>query len=190
LLLSVTAKLKDDDRALAKAETLASGLESTEEDHILKNRAAELTSALSKFVSEEIYCRLDRLYLETLEAGHYLSGEAVETNDSIVVLEEDLESLYSEVEVLAEMSARQQFGEQILRELQRNHDRLNSILQGNLNLVCSLSLFSNREEITDSGQDFTFDHGDDGFCGTHHRAASLSSVMPRVFRGVVSCLLE
>ncbi|KAL1967782.1 hypothetical protein VTN77DRAFT_2471 [Rasamsonia byssochlamydoides] len=138
LLMSVTAKLKDDDRALAKAETLASELESTEEDHILKKRAAELTSALSRFVSEEIYCRLDRLYLETLKAGDCVSGEAAATDDSIIVLEQDLESLYSEIEVLAEISARQQFGEQILRELQRNHDQLNSTLEGKLDLILHL----------------------------------------------------
>lgn len=140
-LLSVTAKLKDDDRALAKAESLASELESTEEDHILKKRAAELTSALSRFVSEEIYCRLDRLYLEALEAGDDVSSEVVKTDDSLLVLEQDLESLYPEIEVLAEMSARQQFGERILRELQRNHDQLNSTLEGKLDTVRSLSFF-------------------------------------------------
>jgi hypothetical protein len=95
-------------------------------------RTNHLIAMLSDYVAEEIHYRLDRLYLETLRADSNSSSLDGATSTA---LEEELESLYPEIELLAEMSTRQQFHEPILRELQREHGQLRMASQEKLEQV-------------------------------------------------------
>ncbi|EED21784.1 conserved hypothetical protein [Talaromyces stipitatus ATCC 10500] len=136
LLQNVSSKLVEDDEVLSKAEKLAAELESTEADGKLENHVLNLVSTLSKLSSAEIRCRLDRLYLKELLSDD-VSPPDVSGNhrDTQIALEEDLESLYSEIEVLAEMSARQEFGQSILGELSKKKQHFVNSLEDTLDMI-------------------------------------------------------
>jgi hypothetical protein len=140
LLQSVSSKLMNDDDVLAKTEKLAAELELTEMDEQMERRALELVSTLSNLTSEEIRCRLDRLYLETLLSEVDAPGDMPESRDACLALQEDLGSLYSEIDVLAEMSARQEFGQPILDELQKKGQSFAYSLEENFDVVCDPTL--------------------------------------------------
>ncbi|GAQ06919.1 hypothetical protein ALT_4240 [Aspergillus lentulus] len=126
-ILSVLAvRVKDDDRTLADLEQSASGIQVTTDDASITKRASELGSLLAEYVADEIHCRLDRLYLECVKAGRADTADrATETEEeALITLGDELESLYPEIDILAEMSTRQLFNEPILRELQNVHGQL------------------------------------------------------------------
>lgn len=190
-ILAVTSRLKDHDRTFTKAQILATDLESMEDDQKLKVRVTDLTSTLAKLVSEEVHCRLDRLYLETLQRGDVESTMAVSGDGSALILEEDLESLYSEVEILAEMWASQQFGQPISTELQRINAQRNHSVDDKLDLVsgipdrdvdCSRCSF----RTTDP----TFDFGHDFVNGEGHGSTVIPSIILRSSGSLVDCLQE
>lgn len=136
VLSLVAARLKEDDGTLKSLEKLASGIGSSEEDRAVRSRVADLTAKLARYVAEEIHYRLDRLYMETICAGRCGSSEGPEQETELLAsLEEELESLYPEIGILAEMSAKQQFSEPILRELQSHRDRLRSTSEKMLDYV-------------------------------------------------------
>ncbi|QGA17965.1 hypothetical protein EYB26_005642 [Talaromyces marneffei] len=134
LLQRASSKLVKDDEILSKAERILADSESTEADGKLEKRALDLISVLSRLSSEEIRCRLDRLYLENLLSDGEV-GTDIENQETKIALEEDLESLYSEIEVLAEMSARQEFGQPILGELRKNKQHSANSLEENLDTI-------------------------------------------------------
>lgn len=136
LLQTVSSKLMNDDDVLLKAERLAAKLELSEMDEQMEKRALELISTLSNLNSEEIRCRLDRLYLESLLTDAHTPTDVSKSRNACLALEEDLESLYSEIEVLAEMSARQEFGQPILDELQKKKQSFACSLEENFDVVC------------------------------------------------------
>lgn len=99
-------------------------------------RAANLRETLADYSAKEIHYRLDRLYIESIGAGEardlsYTQSEA----ETISALEEELESLYPEIEILAEMSTKQQFHEPILREIHNEHNQLRVTSQHKLEQV-------------------------------------------------------
>lgn len=106
-------------------------------------RTGQLSSVLADYVAEEIHDRLDRLYLEEIEAGESASDSAINQNqaltssesETIAALEEELGSLFPEIEVLAEMSTRQEFQEPILREIQNEHSQLRVVSHQKLEKV-------------------------------------------------------
>ena len=107
-------------------------------------RTSYLSTMLSEYVAEEIHYRLDRLYLESIHANIASSTLDGATNTE---LEEELESLYPEIELLAEMSTRQQFHEPILRELQNEHGQLREASQEKLEQVhgpCKIGHWGNK----------------------------------------------
>ncbi|KAJ5964662.1 uncharacterized protein N7479_004538 [Penicillium vulpinum] len=122
ILASLSTRLKQDDKALASLETLMCSIKYRGNDASTIKRTNHLSVMLSDYVAEEIHYRLDRLYLETIHAGGS-NHDAIDMATS-TALEEELESLYPEIEILAEMSTRQQFHEPVLRELQNEHDQL------------------------------------------------------------------
>lgn len=138
-VLSLTAaKLRDDDKALGALERLASSLDSAGDSAAAVRRATELSATFEKYVTEEIHYRLDRLFLESMHDGHLDSDASSgigDEEDIITAFEGELESLYPEIEVLAEMSTRKQFSEPILRELQNHHDKLRVTSIGKLEYV-------------------------------------------------------
>ncbi|OXV05793.1 hypothetical protein Egran_06439 [Elaphomyces granulatus] len=152
-----TTRLKEHDRTFSNAERLLLDLESKKDDDVMRNRALELTSTLSRLVSEELYWRLDRMYMETILGRLPTSAELTEEDaEQIAGLEEELEALYPEIDALAEMSAKQQFGERILREFYRNRSQSQSISNrkldevSNMILEMTLSIETIRECLLDS----------------------------------------
>ncbi|KAJ5946262.1 hypothetical protein N7454_003101 [Penicillium verhagenii] len=123
ILSLLSTRLKNDDKVLAALESMMPEVKSNNIDASTVKRAAHLSETLADYSAEEIHYRLDRLYLESIGTGdmnptHELEGETVSA------LEEELESLYPEIEILAEMSTKQQFHEPILREIHNEHSQL------------------------------------------------------------------
>lgn len=137
ILSSLTTRLKEDDRILAGLESLASGIKSTGNDASVAKRTEQLGAVLAQYVTEEIHCRLDRLYLESIQADQAESNQAAgeHGDDELAALGEELESLYPEIDVLSEMSTRQQFSEPVLRELQNRHSQLRHTSHAKLEYV-------------------------------------------------------
>jgi hypothetical protein len=76
-----------------------------------------LTSSLSKMISEELQCRLDRTYLENLRQGDEdnVNGDQRPATEEAQVLEEDLRSLYTEIPDVAEMFVAQKYREPLVQ---------------------------------------------------------------------------
>lgn len=132
---SVTSKLKDDDRTLQQFEKLASGLDSSEEEKEMSERAVNLTSKLAEYIAAEVHCRLDRIYLETLQSGSAPSSGMEDEADMIASLEDELDSLYPEIGLLAHVSTQQQYKDPILRELRNRRGKLQSTSEEKLDNV-------------------------------------------------------
>ncbi|KAJ5368798.1 uncharacterized protein N7496_008558 [Penicillium cataractarum] len=124
ILSSLSTRLKQDDKVLAELETLISGIKSNGNDAATVKRAGQLSSMLADYNAEEIHYRLDRLYLETILSGPPKASQTITEDQNIAALQDELESLYPEIEILAEMSTKQQFHEPILREIQNQHTQL------------------------------------------------------------------
>ncbi|KAL4980021.1 hypothetical protein BDW66DRAFT_126682 [Aspergillus desertorum] len=140
ILSALAARLKDNDRLLSDLEDLASGVKSSDGDISIMKRTTELSSVLSQYVAEEIYYRLDRLYLEkVLNSDNSSSGDATDKDSRAVVgLEQEMDSLYPEIDILAEMSIKQQFVEPILRQLQIHHGKLRIASHQKLDLILEI----------------------------------------------------
>ncbi|KAN0095353.1 hypothetical protein V8E51_016064 [Hyaloscypha variabilis] len=109
--------LKSDDKLLLSLQKLASDLDpvQSEDDDVIA-RIRELCARLIKHTVEGIRTRLDRIYLENLNLSTVQNGhdsDDQEVND----LQEELESLYSEILPVAQMSAEQQYLEPALRTI-------------------------------------------------------------------------
>lgn len=127
ILASLAARFKEDDRILVDLEKLGAGIKSTGDDVVVLKKTSDLGTLLSQLVAEEIQCRLDRLYVESLQTyGKDAEDMPLNANEdeALVALEGELESLYPEIDVLAEMSTKRQFSELILRELENHHGQL------------------------------------------------------------------
>ena len=123
-LSRVTARCRDDDAVLADLERLASEADAAGDSGTAMRRTTELSALLAGYVIEEMQCRLDRLFLETITHNQPASdGPGSGEEERVSALEEELEYLYPEIGVLAEMSTRKQFGEPIIRELKKRHER-------------------------------------------------------------------
>ncbi|PBP17858.1 hypothetical protein BUE80_DR011371 [Diplocarpon rosae] len=111
---TVDGILKSDDKLLLSLQKLSSDLDpGRSDDDAIVGRIRELCARLIKHTVEGIRTRLDRVYLEGLGASNTCGDhkEDSEVND----LQEELESLYSEILPVAQMSAEQQFLEPALR---------------------------------------------------------------------------
>lgn len=142
ILFSLTARLKEDDNLIADLEMFASRIEITEQDETNVKQALERSAALARYVADEIQCRLDRLYLESLQVGSgETQAETVPVEDgALVALEKELESLYPEIDILAEVSSRQKFAEPMIGELRNYHDKLRNASHKKLNYVSEYPL--------------------------------------------------
>jgi predicted transcriptional regulator len=112
---TVDTILKSDDKLLASLQKLASDLDpiNTEDVEIMA-RIKELSARLIKNTVEGIRTKLDRIYLEALHSSRAtVSDDSQETLD----LQDELESLYSEILPVAQMSAEQQFLQPALRTM-------------------------------------------------------------------------
>ncbi|KAJ5918987.1 hypothetical protein N7466_009930 [Penicillium verhagenii] len=123
ILSLLSTRLKHDDKVLAALEDMMPEVKSNNIDASTVKRAAHLSETLADYSAEEIHYRLDRLYLESIGAGDMDPTHETES-ETVSALEEELQSLYPEIEILAEMSTKQQFHEPILREIHNEHSQL------------------------------------------------------------------
>lgn len=142
ILSSLSTQLKQDDKVLASLETLISSTKSNRSDASTVKRTADLSAMLAETTAQEIHYRLDRLYLETIQTSNSDYGQAAVENETFSALEEELESLYPEIEILAEMSTKQQYHEPILREIHHEHGQRRAASQQRLETVRLISCLS------------------------------------------------
>ncbi|KAJ5777121.1 hypothetical protein N7520_000367 [Penicillium odoratum] len=150
ILSLLSSRLKHDDRLLSTLEKLMPVVKSNFDDASTVKRAAHLSEALADYSAEEIHYRLDRLYLEeSMQAGDLNSLSGAE-GATITALEEELEALYPEIEILAEMSTKQQFHEPILREIYNGHSLLRETLQQKLEQILDvlIDMTLSKQELT------------------------------------------
>ena len=114
-------QLLENDRSLTNLGRLVSEITSTGDKLSIMERVSQLSEVLSEYAAEEAYCRLDRLYLDFIRKKNPDPDASINKDEIVTTLEEDLESLYLEIGILARMSISQQFKEPILRELQNQH---------------------------------------------------------------------
>ncbi|CAL5874866.1 uncharacterized protein PFLUO_LOCUS9168 [Penicillium psychrofluorescens] len=170
ILSSLSTRLKQDDKTLAGLEALISGVKSHGNNASTVKRASRLTTQLAVYVAEEIHFRLDRMFLETVLAGDSALGCGTGGDDeTVAALEEELESLYPEIEVLADMSTKQKFTEPILREIQNEHSQIRAASQQKLEQALDLLI-----EMTLSSEEMTVWLGEhESSCETLEQLAAL-----------------
>ncbi|KAL4916903.1 hypothetical protein BDW62DRAFT_92917 [Aspergillus aurantiobrunneus] len=137
ILSALTTRLKENDNLLSDLERLATGVKSSDGDVSIMRRMSELSTALARYVTEEIYCRLDRLYLEKIlrDNGATSDGPSDKEAETVLGLEQEMDSLYPEIDVLAEMSTKQQFVEPVLRQLQNHYGQLRVVSHQKLDFI-------------------------------------------------------
>ncbi|KAM0414679.1 hypothetical protein ACHAPT_013482 [Fusarium lateritium] len=113
---TVDDALQSDDRLLSSLQKL--GWELDQEDPEEKQtveKLREICMRLIKTTVETLRTRLDRIYLEATLAAERSGDVKSATGDDVKALEEELESLYSEILPVAQMSAEQQHLEPALK---------------------------------------------------------------------------
>lgn len=112
---TVDSILKSDDKLLLSLQKLASDLDpGRPEDEATITRIRELCARLIKHTVEGIRAKLDRVYLEALSNAPDDHGV---DEQEINGLQEEVESLYSEILSVAQMSAEQQYLEPALQTM-------------------------------------------------------------------------
>ncbi|KAJ9610385.1 hypothetical protein H2200_005162 [Cladophialophora chaetospira] len=106
--VNISALLNSDDRALAELNELSSSVGLAKESEVdidaLQQRVDKLTDALQHFRAEALKDRLDRVYLDALPtadaqgSGTHSAGDVLTT-----AIEEDLNSLYAEIDDMVAM---------------------------------------------------------------------------------------
>ncbi|KAK2604654.1 hypothetical protein N8I77_007567 [Diaporthe amygdali] len=110
--------LQSDDKLLGSLQKLGWELE-TEDPEETENvgQLREICARLIKYTVECIRTKLDRSYLESLEVFTKPSSENQAPKEELGALQEELESLYSEILPVAQMSVEQQWLKPSLRSL-------------------------------------------------------------------------
>ncbi|KAE8145801.1 hypothetical protein BDV25DRAFT_163826 [Aspergillus avenaceus] len=164
ILSSLTARVKEDDRKFASVERLASGVKPIGDDAFILEQASGLSTILAQCVAEGIQYRLDRVYIEAILAGQLANIQGRNEAESKIsaALERELDSLYPEIDILSEMSAKQQFTEPILRELQNHHGQLYNVSHHKLNHIVDMvsEMTLSMESLTKALQER------ESYCGT------------------------
>ncbi|EEH22463.1 hypothetical protein PABG_04674 [Paracoccidioides brasiliensis Pb03] len=147
----LAGKLKDDDRSMLGLERIASTVQIDGDDKELSTRATQLTAKLAGYLAEEVRSRLDRLYLEAIHNGASGADQDEDKNTPLATLQEEINSLYSEIEILAEMTTQQQFKVPILRALQSRSTETRSTSQQQLEQILDtiIQLTQSAERITE-----------------------------------------
>lgn len=152
ILSSLSGQLKSDDKALAVLETLVSGVKSNRNDASIIKRTTDLSAMLANYSAEEIHYRLDRIYLQATQGEIPDRDPDSSKAETIAALKDELESLYPEIEVLAELSTKQQFYEPILREIHTEHSQLRAASQQRMEEVSIITLIECGNALTLCGR--------------------------------------
>lgn len=106
----VQSLLAGDDKLLTSLQKLGWELETEdpqEKDNVKKLQ--DLCARLIKYSVEACRARLDRIYLESLGASSTANARQAIQGEDIVTVQDELESLYSEILPVAQMSVEQQY---------------------------------------------------------------------------------
>lgn len=98
---------------------------------------------LIKFTVEGLRTKLDRIYLESLGSSIRSGATRRVSSDEISTLQDELESLYSEILPVAQMSVEQQFLEPALKNLASKRGQGIAKSEEAVNYVCLLVMPSN-----------------------------------------------
>jgi len=108
--------LQSDDKLLRSLEKLGLELRASDsEEQSDVSSLRQLCARLIKYTVEAMRTRLDRTYLETISAAAGSGTEDHAGEDDVAALQEELESLYSEILPVAQMTAEQQYLEPALQ---------------------------------------------------------------------------
>ncbi len=129
----MTETLKGDDKLLERLESLAGELTSDDglQGDAIVERAKGVCAKLTNLMEEEIHCRLDRVFLESNQAASESTEPPKQSDGVEKSIAEDLNSLYSEIRAVAEMSVDKAFKEPIMRQLNKK----NRLCQENLESI-------------------------------------------------------
>ncbi|OHW99683.1 hypothetical protein CSPAE12_01584 [Colletotrichum incanum] len=109
--------LHSDDKLLLSLRKLGLELETEDpEDRENVEKLREICMRLIKYTVETVRTKLDRLYLEALSSAHH-NGVTSHPSDDVKTSQEELESLYTEILPVAQMSVEQQYLEPALKSL-------------------------------------------------------------------------
>ncbi|KAJ2902968.1 hypothetical protein MKZ38_010620 [Zalerion maritima] len=116
--MSVDGLLESDDKLLSSLQKLGWELETEdpEEDESVE-KLREICARLIKFTVETIRTKLDRIFLESLHAARRSSRQESPPQQDVTALQEEVESLFSEILPVAQMSVEQQYLEPALKSL-------------------------------------------------------------------------
>lgn len=110
--------LRSDDKLLSSLQKLGWELDTEDpEEAESVTKLREICARLIKYTVECTRTKLDRLYLESLEASLQSGPGSSTTKEEVSALQDELESLYSEILPVAQMSVEQQYLEPSLRSL-------------------------------------------------------------------------
>ncbi|KAG5931059.1 hypothetical protein E4U53_001964 [Claviceps sorghi] len=114
----VSILLQSDDRLLSGLQKLGWELDQPDpEESRAVEKLREICMRLIKTTVETVRARLDTIYLETLVIAERSSDLNPATSEEVTELQEEVESLYSEIMSVAQMSAEQQHLEPALRTI-------------------------------------------------------------------------
>ncbi|RMJ18923.1 hypothetical protein CDV36_001334 [Fusarium kuroshium] len=113
---TVDDALQSDDRLLSSLQKLGWELDQQDpEEKQTLEKLREICMRLIKTTVETLRTRLDRIYLEAILAAERSGDAKSASSGDVKALEEELESLYSEILPVAQMSAEQQHLEPALK---------------------------------------------------------------------------
>lgn len=116
----VADSLRQDDTILRKLEEIAPMVQppsgSLKDE---KSRVEELCGRLVTYNTQEIRCRLDRKYLESLPANDSHS-QPIEAENLISSLKAELDTLYPEIRSVAQISIDQSFETPLLESIEKD----------------------------------------------------------------------
>ncbi|KAF5021275.1 hypothetical protein F66182_6673 [Fusarium sp. NRRL 66182] len=113
---TVDSVFQSDDKLLSSLQKLGWELEQQDpEEEKTIEKLREICMRLIKTTVETLRTRLDRIYLEAILAAERSGDVKSATQDEVKALQEELESLYSEILPVAQMSAEQQHLEPALK---------------------------------------------------------------------------
>ncbi|KAH7267694.1 uncharacterized protein BKA55DRAFT_556413 [Fusarium redolens] len=113
---TVDTVFQSDDKLLSSLQKLGWELDQQDpEEEKTIEKLRETCMRLIKTTVETLRTRLDRIYLEAILAAERSGDVKAATQDDVKALEEELESLYSEILPVAQMSAEQQHLEPALK---------------------------------------------------------------------------
>lgn len=119
----VEEMLRSDDKLLSSLQKVGWELDTEDpQETATVAKLREICARLIKYTVECIRTKLDRVYLEALEAFSKAGTDKQASKDEIAALQDELESLYSEIWPVAQMSVEQQHLEPSLRSLSAKND--------------------------------------------------------------------